>query len=155
MKITIDGVEYIAMPAGKNFLRDGAREIARRYNECPTFFDTILKKGFSYYERDRDYDYSIWATDDGVVFMAHDTALMDEWDEERRVFHEYHYPDIRGWNLQEFTDHLKPSGCLCQFNPANATALLLEHGPARAIAEISSCGNLEHESIIEHKVVLK
>lgn len=155
MKIVIDGVEYIAMPAGKNFMKYGAREISRRYNECPKFFDAILQKGFSYFERDEESAFSMWATDDGVVYLAHDIDIVSEWKPEERCFYEYRYKDIRSWNLPEFTEHIEESHCICQYNAASATALLLQHGPAYTYAQLNATDNLKPEEVVEHQVIIQ
>ena len=155
MKIVIDGVEYIAMPAGKNFMKYGAREISRRYNNCPTFFDAIMKHGFSYFERDEESAYSLWATDDGIVYIAHDIDLVSEWEEKERNFFEVHYPDIRGWNLPEFQEHLVETKCIYQLKAASATALLLQHGSAYTYAQLWMTGNLPEESNVMHHVVIQ
>ena len=155
MKIVIDGVEYIATPVGNKCMKDGARVISRRYEECPEFFDTILKNGFSYYENDRDSGWDMWATEDGKVYCAHDKDILSEWDAKDRCFFETHYPDIREWNLPEFTEHLQKTNCIFQIDAANATCTLLKHGAAYTYAQLSQTGNLPAIIEIKHPVVIE
>lgn len=154
MKITIDGVEYIATPIGQKSMKEGARAISRRYNDCPEFFDAILKKGFVYYERDES-GFDVWTTDDGNVYLAHDMDFMSGWEEKDRRFFETHYPDIREWNLPEFTEHLVKSNCIFQISASDATVMLLQHGPAYTYAQLNRTGNLPAIMEVEHPVTLK
>lgn len=143
MNIIIDGVEYIATPVGKDCMRKGACEIAHRYNECPEFFDELLKKGFAYYRRNDGAAYDVWATDDGTVFYAPDLTELACRDEEDRCFEINRYQDVRGWNIQKFQDNLQDTSCIVQYNAITATTMLLKDGAAATIAELSFCGQLK------------
>lgn len=154
MKITIDGVEYIATPVGNKCMHEGAHAISRRYDDCPEFFDAILKKGFGYYKRDEN-GVDVWATDDGNVYVAHDIYLLSVYEEKDRCFYETHYPDIREWNLPEFTEHLVKSNCIFQINAADASVMLLKHGTAYTYAQLNETGNLTPIMEIKYPVTIK
>jgi hypothetical protein len=143
MKITIDGVEYVATPVGKDYMRKGARQIANRYHECPEFFDALLKRGFDYFEHDGDFDFDKWASNDGVVYFAPSSQDLSVRDEDERFFSMSQYPNIQGWNLAEFHENLQESPCIVQYNEASATAMLLKEGAARTVMELSGCGQLK------------
>ena len=153
MKIIIDGVEYIATPVGNKCMKEGARVISRRYEECPEFFDSILKNGFAYYEHDGDSGFDVWSTDDGKVFFAHDKDIISEWDAKDRCFFETHYPDIHEWNLPEFTEHLHKTNCIYQIDAMSATTALLKHGAAYTYAQLNLTGNLTPIMEVKHPVV--
>ena len=156
MKIIIDGVEYIATPVGKDCMWKGAREIAHRYNECPEFFDELLKKGFAYYRRDDEAAYDVWATDDGAVFYAPDLTELAYRDEDDRCFEINRYQDVRGWNIQEFQDNLQETNCIVRYNAITATTMLLKDGAAATVAELSGCGQLkEVDPSIKFVVTIK
>jgi len=154
MKIVIDGVEYIATPVGNKCMHEGVCAISRRYNDCPKFFDKILNGGFAYYERD-EFGFDLWATNDGKVFLAHDMDFLFNLEEKDRRFFETHYPDISEWNLPEFTEHLVKSNCIFQISAADASVMLLKHGPAYTYAQLNRTGNLPAIMEIEHPVTIK
>ena len=148
MKITIDGVEYIAEKKSKSDVKDGIRAIYRMYNECPEFFDALLKTGFSAFYDDEYYKY--WATEDGHVFSAIDMMTLEKGTE---VFFEHNkVPDIRGWNLPEFEENLVKSNCVFQFSTSGATVNLLKEGAAMTCAKMLSTGNLKAELVEQFKV---
>ena len=143
MKITIDGVEYVATPVGKDYMRKGARQIAHRYHECPEFFDDLLKRGFDYFEHDEDSDFDKWASNDGVVYFAPSQSELAYMEENERYFLMSRYPDIMGWNLIEFNENMQESRCIVQYSAASATAMLLKEGAAKTVMELSGCGQLK------------